>query len=120
MGGKKQIAIAVAACRLHNFCISQRMQRGQSSSEVDPSNGLDIAEQVVQGVRTAEDVLVGGADGASDSIPIPRGLLDGGAHFDDIATGDNHLPYSEKSAPRLRLCEIVQEKGLRRKVISRR
>jgi hypothetical protein len=107
MGGKKQISIAFAACRLHNFCITQRLMRGQMELEGEESYSLDLISQARMGYA------VGTVDNHTE---IPQALLDGGAHFDDIADGS--LPQQETSAPRLRLCRLVQSKGLRRKVTS--
>lgn len=108
MGGKKQIALAFSACRLHNFCINRRLERGQAALEGEESYGPDLAQQVATGYS------VGGAE---NEAGIPYGLLDGGAHFDDV--DDAMVPRVERSLPRVRLRRIVIAKGLRRKVIPR-
>lgn len=109
MGGKKQISIAFAACRLHNFCISQRLKRGQAELVGEESYSFDLIQHVRMGYA------VGNAENHAE---IPNALLDGGAHFDDIVINNGALPQQETSAPRLRLCRMVQSKGLRRKVQS--
>jgi hypothetical protein len=105
MGGKRQISVAIAACRLHNFCISRRLLRGQNNLEGVESYSMDLVDQIRTGYAVGN---------IENEMEIPDALLDGGAHFDDIA--DGVLPQQESSMPRLRLCRLVQAKGLRRKV----
>ena len=105
MGAKKQIGVALAACRLHNFCITQRLGRGQPELAGEESYSYDLIDQLRVGYA------VGNVDNETE---IPRGLLDGGAHFDDI--NDGVLPQQENSIPRLRLYKMVVTNSLRRKV----
>lgn len=105
MGAKKQISLAFAACRLHNFCITHRLLRGQPELVGEESYSIDLLDQVRVGYAVGN---------VSNEAEIPEALLDGGAHFDDIA--DGALPHKETSGPRLRLCRLVQTKNLRRKV----
>lgn len=100
MGVKEQIALTVAACRLHNFCIDTSENATSNISEVE-----DVDE-----LTTVRTTNAGGVELTDDGRP--NQLLDGGEHFEDVT--DKDIRDQEKSKVRFEMRKIVEEKGLRR------
>jgi hypothetical protein len=99
LGMAKQIAIASACVRLHNFCLGPR--GSTQTSAILPSLARDEFAMESEGTTVY----------SRDSLNRPVNLLGGGEHLDDIAIGDQIVRRDEA---RRRLRRIVDEKGLQR------
>jgi DDE superfamily endonuclease len=95
MGIKRQLALVLALCKLHNFCVS-------CNDECAPR-------------RTRSDALYGLCRGAIDfdENQRPVELLGGGNHFDDVPL----LPRAV-SEKRMRLLELVKQHNVHRPELS--
>jgi DDE superfamily endonuclease len=71
---KKAIALVVALAKLHNFCIDENEAR------VPPSGAVDELRTEMQGGVPLEPTTTT----AGTQVILPRQLIDGGLHFDDI------------------------------------
>jgi len=83
IGLRKTSALAMALCRLHNFCTDCRLSR-EGTAQASQSSGRiksDVPKQ------TAGDALEALANGAVDT---PDQLLDAGHHNDDTASSHHH------------------------------
>jgi hypothetical protein len=101
-------------CRLHNFCIDERIARNNSGSVEE--DGGDVVEHLDS--DRANIALAGGSsllDGADNGFN-PEELLHGGDHFDDIsrAVRVSRRANNNEILPREIMCDIVEEMGLRR------
>lgn len=71
---KKAIALVVALAKLHNFCIDE------NEVHVPPSGAVDELRTEMQGGVPLETTITT----AGTQVLLPRQLIDGGLHFDDI------------------------------------
>ena len=104
-GVKKQIALTMALCKLHNYCIGP-----DDDTENNNMSSRTITSSLPEDERRVLDA--GGirvhADGRTPE------LLDGGHHFDDMCFDDciNEQPNTAK--PRSALRKVLKSKGLHR------
>ncbi len=75
---KKTIALVIALFKLHNFCIDER-------DLVPPVRAIDELRTEMQGGVPLEAALTLTSDGRR--VVLPRQLMDGGLHFDDVDRG---------------------------------
>ena len=108
MGIKKQIAVTMALCRLHNFCIGPK-----SSTDSSTDSTIAVGNLMEDHIRV---VASGGVEVNSQGVP-PE-LLGVGHHFDDICEDDVNL--RDISIPRRLLKKKVETAGLHRTVTSRK
>jgi DDE superfamily endonuclease len=115
----KVTSMVRALCRLHNFCIDERLLRIEASPR---STIMSPAEQVDVEIADHLDsdninIILGGGSSLVDGNEnfSPEALLHGGEHFDDVSRG---VRISRKavgeSLPREVMCGIVERSGLRR------
>ena len=64
-------ALVLSAARLHNFCLDMGQQ-------VEPMDAIDEGHLEVQGLVPLEP------DSQINGLLLPRDLMDGGDHFDDV------------------------------------
>jgi hypothetical protein len=113
----KVTSIVRCLCRLHNFCIEERLSRmlDQATQE---SPFEEINEEVADHLDSDQVniLLSGGSSLFTDTTFSPEALLHGGEHWDDVSrnvrvsrrgTGTDKLPREV-------MCEIVENRGLRR------
>lgn len=128
MGAMKQIALGIAAMKLHNFCItpsdfsptlSENTSRALPHSlPQDRLNRINLGSVCEEAEQEEEDRVNDEEEGESVVVRrVQRELLDGGCHFDDVA--EDLLPKKERSVPRHKLCLMVEAKGLQRRVFAR-
>jgi DDE superfamily endonuclease len=111
----KVTALVRCLCRLHNFCIDERLL--QMVNPIDfPSEEQDAAVAKPLDSDLANITLAGGAAilNGSDQFD-PEELLHGGEHFDDVSRA---VRVSRKKTsellPREIMCNLVEEYDLRR------
>lgn len=103
----------MALCRLHNFCIEQKLERKLESAQAAPLLAQDSSDIAAHGgiplVRHGQNNL------------SPDQLLHGGAHFGDLnrnlrrqLENNARREASDGMLPRERLHDIVETKELRR------
>jgi hypothetical protein len=97
MGCRKQIALVLALCKLHNFCSSCELPKPIPSVQV--------------GIIGSGGVELGGSD------LTPAELLGGGQHFDDVA--DEEIRRTANADTRTRLRKIVENEGLKRPIANK-
>ena len=109
----KTVALVSCLARLHNFCIDQVERSKERDEDILP---LDLEHLMNGEVGYVEMVNV---TDSRYNVPIPKGIMDGGNHFDDCpwaarqsrqaeVVGNNELPqtmllnhviYSNKTRP---------------------
>lgn len=95
--------LVMCLCRLHNFCINQRVEVSPGSYERDEIRVRSRAAMCRQ--ECNEPVCL-------DSCGRPRSLLSGGHHWKDVG---ERAPASEQArCPMDYLVDVVREKDLRR------
>jgi DDE superfamily endonuclease len=109
----KVTSLVRCLCRLHNFCIDERLLRQQYEAAA-----LDEAADVADHLDSDHvNIVLGGGSSlvANDNSFSPEALLHGGEHFDDVS---RTVRISRRILgvvlPRERLCEAVEQMGLRR------
>jgi hypothetical protein len=113
----KVTSIVRCLCRLHNFCIDERLGRIEGLS-VEHSPIEEIDEEVAVHLDSDHvNIVLGGGMPlvTADNTFSPEALLHGGEHWDDVS---RNVRVSRKSAgvklPRERMCDIVERLELRR------
>ncbi|CAB9516210.1 hypothetical protein SEMRO_768_G199570.1 [Seminavis robusta] len=105
-------------CRLHNFCINERLEReqgGQPTISPVEESSKDVAERLA-----ADDlnIVVEGGGVATGNVGDdyrPEILLHGGEHFDDVSYWTRTSRKSHGDIlPREKMLSIVVENGLKR------
>jgi DDE superfamily endonuclease len=114
----KVTSMVRALCRLHNFCIDERLLRDNPSAAMNSPKEQEDEELATHLDSDNMNIILGGGSlllGDSDNDFSAEGLLHGGEHFDDVGRS---VRVSRKclgeSLPREIMCEIVQRAGLRR------
>lgn len=74
---KKTIALVIALAKLHNFCIDE------NEVHVPPCGAADELETEMQGGIPLESTQTP----TGSPVLLPRQLIDGGLHFDDVEQG---------------------------------
>jgi hypothetical protein len=105
MGPTKQLALVMALCRLHNFCLGDDGQPENSRSV--PANSNDLGNST--GAANAATI-------ESENGNIISSMTEGGEHFEDVL--DEELVAEQSSRVRLAMRKRVEESGLHRSVIS--
>ena len=109
---KKQTALVVTLCRLHNFCINQLLEEGEYRDDEEPLQSLasDEFEIEINGSIPLERT--------ADNNCSPEQLLHGGEHQDDTDRNvrrQEELSHSRRQQlPRDKLHKIVADAGLKR------
>ena len=88
---KKTIALVIALVKLHNFCIDE------NEAQALPSRALDELRTEMQGGVPLEATT---SNTGGTRAVVPRQLIDGGRHFDDIDR--------QSSCHSIRRCIIVR------------
>ncbi|CAB9522914.1 unknown protein [Seminavis robusta] len=115
----KVTAMVRCLCRLHNFCINERLERMATNSQVD-SPSEECTEEMAERLASDEMNIVVGEGGmhldCKGDEYRPTGLLDGGHHFDDVSYWSR--AYRKKkngeTLPRELMHETIQLQGLQR------
>lgn len=122
-GLKKTTAMVSTLCRLHSYCIDERLLR----KGINPYkyNGIDDTEDDIPSITEADYVNLL-ADGAiplesrymNDRSPEPQ-LLHGGEHFESLTLQAHRMlqrqlqeTHKNKTLPRTMLHNVVVDKGL--------
>jgi DDE superfamily endonuclease len=115
----KVTSLVRCLCRLHNYCVDERLERMRSSApeqhEPDDDDELDHLDS-----DHANIVLAGGY--AIERDDPPHDLLHGGDHFDDVSRAvrvNRSRRVSGEVLPRETMCAIVENRGLRRPTPAR-
>lgn len=108
MGLKKQIALTMCLCRLHNYCITERLLNKQDiSQDIVPSLAVDAVEiSAYGGIRMEKN-----NEGWNDFSP--NELLGSGHHFEDLARSQ-YRRRTNVITPRDHLFAMVVQQGLKR------
>jgi len=101
MGVKKQIALTMSLCSLHNYVTKNTDDFAVSGVEDVGGEESGLNEQIAVDEETG----------------VPTELLDGGEHFDDI--DDEFITEMQKSKVRYTMRKLVEKQGLHRTVISK-
>jgi hypothetical protein len=113
LGIQKQLRIAEACCRLHNFCLKK-----DEGGNVEPVVPLTDHDEL--NIQSEGGLVYGRYD---DSLGLgdrrPSSLLDGGAHFDDVAIRDRRT-RDPHAVTRSRMRAIVETSGKHRPTRSSR
>jgi hypothetical protein len=102
MGSRKQIALTMALCSLHNYCMD------------DPGTATVSLANVYSQDSNQQTATY--YDERSVVNDVNRGLLHGSEHFDDIV--DEEIVAEQRSLVRLQMRRLVQASGLHRPVYS--
>ncbi|CAB9521960.1 unknown protein [Seminavis robusta] len=117
----KVTAVVRCLCRLHNFCINERLARQQETpiSQVGSPQEEYMSDMADRLASDEFNIVIGeggmwqeGAGGGEEFRP--EGLLHGGEHFDDISYWSRHSRRNEETLPRERMLDTIQRLGLRR------
>ena len=101
-GMKKQTALVMCLCQLHNYCIDRRLGESIGTSNASGAPSLQVVE--------TEIIIEGGVslterrDGCNDCSP--EALLHGGHHFKDVG-GKNAIANAERAAERCAVRDAV-------------
>jgi DDE superfamily endonuclease len=115
----KVTSIVRALCRLHNFCIDERLLRSVCDAAFPANSPAEQEDDDMADHLDSDNInilLAGGTllvDAGNDFSP--EALLHGGEHFDDVSRSVriSRKAVSE-SLPRELMLEIVERAGLRR------
>jgi len=102
-------------CRLHNFCVDERLDRNANSPAGSPSEERNeaIASQLAQDEFNI--ILNGGLYASGDNKEAPIKLRNGGHHFDNISRNvRRRRAILGDVLPREKLLLVVERMGLRR------
>jgi hypothetical protein len=114
MGLSKITAMVMCLCRLHNYCINQRLQRNRTAAAESPF-AQDYAYILARGGVPLERT--------NDNNLSPSQLLHGGEHYDDTSRNArrqferlviNDGSLVEQVLPREKLHRLVTDKQLKR------
>ena len=120
MGLKKTSAIVMCLCRLHNFCIDERMRmKGGSSGLRKRKASRDIPKALASDNL---EIAVGGGiplERTEQNESSPEQLLHGGEHFDDCPRAVRQLfqrnnTNRDEELPRDKMLSLVERQGMKR------
>jgi hypothetical protein len=102
-------------CRLHNFCIDERLLRESIHYNIDHSPAGEQADEEVADHLDSDhvNIVLGGGASLVERFS-PEGLLHGGEHFDDVSRTVRVSRKATGTLPRELMCGIVERLGLRR------
>ena len=115
---KKTIALVIALAKLHNFCIDE------NEAQALPSRALDELRTEMQGGVPLEATT---SNTGGTRAVVPRQLIDGGRHFDDIDRQSrrhrirqyqSQADALDQQLPRDFLQNLVAEANLTRPVLT--
>ena len=114
---KRTIALVIALAKLHNFCIDEKDLKVPAVPPID-----ELRTEMQGGVPLETTTMTG-------RNPIPRQLIGGGNHFDDMDRAsrrrrvrqyEHEAQASHQQLPRDRLHDLIAEANLRRPVPTTR
>jgi hypothetical protein len=112
----KVTALVRCLCRLHNFCIDERILRLESSVTDTHFEdcGIDVAQHLDS--DRANITIAGGSSllHAADHGFNPEELLHGGEHWDDVSRTVRVSRKKSEILPREIMCSLIEEFDLRR------
>jgi DDE superfamily endonuclease len=137
---QKTVALVMALCRLHIFCIDQRDidildATSNDAHDIALHGGLIWEPQEVRPQdedsdmdESYEEGVVGGNEGGDEADGLNEGvnyvrldeLLDGGQHFDDVARRQLRQPGCAAEYPSSKMLEYVTAQGFQRPSRGRR
>ena len=115
MGVKKQIALTMALCKLHNFCLGEDDLPVQADFRPTNLQARDELNILNEGGVELNDVSSRGVERDRRDRGVDE-LLDAGEHFDDVTSAELS---SGRSKVRQRLLNIVEYEDLHRSVSSK-
>ena len=108
----KVTALVRCLCRLHNFCINERLLANLVNSP-GPANDPVVAQPLDSDL--ANIALAGGAYILNGTDQFnPEELLHGGEHFDDVSRSVRVSRKKSDILPRENMCNLVEEYDMRR------
>jgi hypothetical protein len=109
----KVTSVVRCLCRLHNFCINERLARSPSIQQLFTDEDPDVIDHLDS---DRVNIVLGGGSTAivGENSFDPDQLLHGGEHFDDVTRARISRGVCVDTLPREVMLKIVEEMGLSR------